>query len=39
MIDPVTITLAATAIATVIFNKAREKGGETLDISNLGDRY
>ncbi|BAU63955.1 Fis family transcriptional regulator [Stanieria sp. NIES-3757] len=30
MIDPTTITITTTAIATVIFNKAIEKGGENL---------
>jgi polyhydroxyalkanoate synthesis regulator phasin len=30
MIDPITITTTATAIAAVIFNKAIEKGGENL---------
>jgi hypothetical protein len=32
MVEPVTLTATATAIATIIFNKALEKGGE-----NLGD--
>lgn len=30
MVEPVTLTATATAIATILFNKALEKGGENL---------
>jgi hypothetical protein len=38
MIDPMTITTTATAIAAVIFNKAIEKGGDFKLIATLTDR-